>query len=149
MSNLSTYWYYLVQYLIYDRSALFTWTSDMNFRFLKKWNEKTQNSKHWCASSPVQRSVPSPHTRSPPSPLGGGDPWWGQLNWLPSETKPCPHLVTKQSQSQTCFEKLVVHLCQMLQNWFLLSVPSASACSSRGFCLNFMLPKCMMAPTIL
>lgn len=31
----------------------------------------------------------------------------------------------------------------------LLSVPSASACSSRCFCLNFMLPKCMMAPTIL
>ena len=29
------------------------------------------------------------------------------------------------------------------------SVPSGSACSSRCFCLNFMLPKCMMAPVSL
>lgn len=29
------------------------------------------------------------------------------------------------------------------------SVPSGSACSSRCFCLNFMFPKCMMAPVSL
>lgn len=51
--------------------------------------------------------------------------------------------------SQTCFQIKWLFLCQMSHYWLSLSVPSASACSSRCFCLNFMLPKCMMAPTIL
>lgn len=49
--------------------------------------------------SPARHSVPSPRTRSPPSPWGEGGLWWGRLSWPPSSTRPYLHLSTEWDTS--------------------------------------------------